>query len=160
MLLPGALKPQMFINSHIEKCIKAYAPTLTTWVIILLQRDIFCLFVRAASVTYRSSQARAWIRAATAGLCHSHSNGIQAESATYTTAHSNGGSLTHWVMPGIEPTSSWILVGFISAVPQWELSEGTSWLWRENGFLHRKVMLPLNLKQIGLQPSGEGWSWG
>ena len=27
----------------------------------------------------------------------------------------------HWARPGIEPTSSWILVGFISAAPQWEL---------------------------------------
>ena len=40
---------------------------------------------------------------------------------TYTTAHSNAGSLTHWVRPGIEPTSSWVLVGFITAEPQQEL---------------------------------------
>ena len=36
----------------------------------------------------------------------------------YTTAHSNARSLTHWVRPGIEPTSSWTLVGFIAAEPQ------------------------------------------
>ena len=42
---------------------------------------------------------------------------IQAESATYTTAHSNAGSPTHWVRPWIEPASSWILIRFISAVP-------------------------------------------
>ena len=41
--------------------------------------------------------------------------------ATYTTAHSNTGSLTHLVGPGIEPPSSWILVGFVAAEPQWEL---------------------------------------
>jgi len=29
---------------------------------------------------------------------------------TYTTAHGNAGSLTHWVRPGFEPESSWILV--------------------------------------------------
>ena len=29
--------------------------------------------------------------------------------------------LTHWARPGIDPSSSWILVGFISTVPQWEL---------------------------------------
>jgi len=39
---------------------------------------------------------------------------IRAISATYTTAHSNVGSLTHWMRPGIEPTSSWILVGFVN----------------------------------------------
>ena len=39
---------------------------------------------------------------------------IQAMSATYTTAHSNTRALTHWARPGMEPTSSWILVGFIT----------------------------------------------
>ena len=33
------------------------------------------------------------------------------------TAHSNAGSLTHCVRPGIEPTSSWMLVDFIAAEP-------------------------------------------
>ena len=36
---------------------------------------------------------------------------------TYTTAHGNAGSLTHGAKPGIEPTSSWILVGFVSPEP-------------------------------------------
>ena len=31
--------------------------------------------------------------------------------------HSNTGSLTHRVRPGIQPVSSWILVGFITAEP-------------------------------------------
>ena len=30
-------------------------------------------------------------------------------------------SLTHWARPGIEPSSSRILVGFVSTAPQWEL---------------------------------------
>jgi len=38
--------------------------------------------------------------------------GIQATSATYTTAHGNTGSLTHWARPWIEPATSWFLVGF------------------------------------------------
>ena len=37
---------------------------------------------------------------------------IQASSTTYTTAHSNAGSLTQWARPGIEPATSWSLVGF------------------------------------------------
>ena len=40
---------------------------------------------------------------------------------TYTTVHGNAGSLTHWVRPGIEPMSSWILVRFVTTDPQWEL---------------------------------------
>ena len=44
-------------------------------------------------------------------------------SAAYTTAHGNAGSPTHCTKPGIEPASSWILVRFFSAEPQWELFE-------------------------------------
>ena len=42
-------------------------------------------------------------------------------SAAYTTAHGNSGSLTHWARPGIEPETSWFLVGFVSTAPQREL---------------------------------------
>ena len=42
-------------------------------------------------------------------------------SVTYTTAHSIAGSLTHWARPGIQPKSSWVLVGFVNC---WAL-EGT-----------------------------------
>ena len=46
---------------------------------------------------------------------------IQAESVTYTEAHSHVGCLTHWERPGIEHESSWILVGFVTSEPQQEL---------------------------------------
>jgi len=39
---------------------------------------------------------------------------IQAMSKTYTTAHGNAGSLTHWARPGIKPVSLWMLVRFIN----------------------------------------------
>ena len=39
---------------------------------------------------------------------------IRAVSVTYTTAPRNAGSLTHWVRPGIQPASSWMLVGFVN----------------------------------------------
>ena len=42
-------------------------------------------------------------------------------SANYTEAQGNAGSLTNQVGPGMEPTSSWILVGFATTKPQWEL---------------------------------------
>ena len=45
--------------------------------------------------------------------------------ATYTTAHGNAGSLTHLARPGIELASSWILVGYITTEPQWELFQAT-----------------------------------
>ena len=46
---------------------------------------------------------------------------IPAASSTYTTVHDNDGSLTHRARPGIEPTSSWMLVGLLPAEPQQEL---------------------------------------
>ena len=46
---------------------------------------------------------------------------IPAVSVTCTTAHHNAGSLTHWMRPGIEPTTSRFLVEFISAAPWQEL---------------------------------------
>ena len=79
----------------------------------------FGLF-RVVPATYGSSQARGWIPGCwpTPQQC-----GIPAASAIYTTApaHSNTGSLMHWVRPGIEPKSLRILVRFITTEPQWEL---------------------------------------
>ena len=46
---------------------------------------------------------------------------IRATSATYTTAHGHIGSLSHWARSGIEPKTSWFLVGFISTETQREL---------------------------------------
>ena len=74
----------------------------------------FCLF-RATSVAYGGSQSRGRIGAIAACLHHSHSNeGSKPRLRPTVTAHGNGGSLTHWVRPGIKPTSSWILVGFVN----------------------------------------------
>ena len=57
-------------------------------------------------------KARGWIGVVATSLCHSQ--GFQAVSATYTSARGNIWTLTHWARPGIEPASSWILVGFIT----------------------------------------------
>ena len=72
----------------------------------------FLLLFRAACVAYGSSQAGGRIGATAASLPHSHSNlGSRLHLwPTYTTAHGNNGSLTHWARPGIEPATSWILV--------------------------------------------------
>ena len=47
--------------------------------------------------------------------------GIWAASVTYTTAHSNVRSPTHWARQVIKPTSSWILAVFVTLEPQCEL---------------------------------------
>ena len=46
---------------------------------------------------------------------------LELQLLAYTTAHSNVGSSTYSARSGIEPETSWFLVGFVSAVPQWEL---------------------------------------
>ena len=68
-------------------------------------------------MAYGGSQVRGPIRATAAGLRQGHSNLGSVMSETYTTAHGNAGSLTHRARPGIEPATSWLLVGFISTVP-------------------------------------------
>ena len=75
-------------------------------------------FFRATLMVYGSSQAGSQIGAVAPQQC-----GIQAACVTSITAHGITGSLTHWARPGIEPTSSWILVRFVSAAPWWELPQ-------------------------------------
>ena len=75
---------------------------------------------------------------------------IQTMSATYTTAHGNARSLTHWARPGIERVTLWFLVGFVSDAPWWELP--------------KVLILNCDLGQITfspciLFPSSAKWSW-
>ena len=60
----------------------------------------------ATPMAYEGPQATGQIGATAASLHHSHSN---------------AGSLTHLVRPGIKPVSSWILVVFATTEPQREL---------------------------------------
>ena len=78
----------------------------------------FSLF-RASPVAHGGSQARVPIAAVACSCGHQSTPEpqqcwVQAMSLTYTTVHGNAGSLTHWTRPGIEPTSSWMLAGFIN----------------------------------------------
>ena len=79
-----------------------------------------CLFVclfwhfRAALVAHRSSQARGPIGAVAAGLWQLQQLQILAASMTYTRAHGNAWSLTHWSRPEIKLVSSWMLGRFVN----------------------------------------------
>ena len=72
------------------------------------------LFFSAIPWAYGYSQTRGGIGAAAACLHHSHSYARSKSCLSYTTAHGKAGSLTQWGRPGIEPSSSWILVGFVT----------------------------------------------
>ena len=82
----------------------------------------FLFFFRAAPMAYGSPQVKSQNQDC---ICQptpqSQQCRIQAASATYTIAHRNTGSLTHWARPGIKPLSSWIEVGFVTTEPQREL---------------------------------------
>ena len=99
--------------------------------IYFIKKFFFCLFM-AAPMAYGISQATGRIGAIVPRLKGSNRScsrrptpqpqpcQIRAASVTHSTAHSNAGSLTHCMRPGIEPKASWILVGFLTAEPQWE----------------------------------------
>ena len=74
----------------------------------------FFSFLGPTPVTYGASQASGLIGATAASLHHSLSN---------------AGSLTQWVRLGIEPATSWFLVGFVSAEPRWELLHVQAFMW-------------------------------
>ena len=87
------------------------------WATIVTPNFFFFSF-RAAPAAYESSQARGWIGAPSACLHHIR---IWAAPETYTTAQGSARSLTHWVRPRMEPTTSWLLVSFVTAEPRQEL---------------------------------------
>ena len=66
-------------------------------------------------MAYGVSQARDQIVAAAAGLCYSHGN-IRSEPYLWSMLQLAEmlDPLTHWVRPGMEPASSWILYGFLT----------------------------------------------
>ena len=111
------LDPQIISGSRIFQSLHLH---LFLYIFFFLS---FCLF-RAAPTAYGGSQARGQIRATPQPQQHQ----IRAESVTHITAHGNVRSFTHWTRPGIEPTNSWFLIGFISAVPQRKLPSFTHWL--------------------------------
>ena len=80
---------------------------------------IFFLF-RAVATIYGNSQDRGQIRVTAAGRRHSHV-AMRDWSCICDLHHSNARFLTHWVSPGVKPSSSWILVKFVSTAPQMEL---------------------------------------
>ena len=83
---------------------------------------------------------------------------IQATSATYITAHSNTGSPTHWARSGIEPASLWILVGFVSTEPWWELPKHfLSRCFIDLPFRLSALLAPVTIKAYAEHQLGTHW---
>ena len=76
----------------------------------------FSFLFMAAPIAYGSSRARGWIRAAAAGLYHSHSNAgseLQLQPTTQLMAMLDP-YISHRARPGMESTFSQILVRFVT----------------------------------------------
>ena len=84
---------------------------------------VFVFKCWAAPAAYGGSQARGQIGAAAANLHHSHSN-VESEPHLQPTPQLTAMPDPPPTKPGIEPGSSWILVGFVTTEPQWELLFG------------------------------------
>ena len=86
---------------------------------------------------------------------------IWAASATFAAAWGNTRSLTHWMGPGIEPSSSGILVKFISTESQWELPILSFLrLFPLNlYFIPRYFLWPCGLSSAGVCGNHPYWWW-
>ena len=74
----------------------------------------FCLFLSRSCSIWRVPGYRSHRSCSHWPTPEPQQRGIQAASATYTTAHGNARSLTHWARPGIEPAASRFVVGFVN----------------------------------------------
>ena len=82
---------------------------------VLLHFDVYFPFpFRAAPVAYGRSQAMGQIRCSWQPMPQPQQCQIWAMSGTYTTAHGNARSLTHWARPETEPVSSRRVVRFLT----------------------------------------------
>ena len=109
MIFKWFLVGQDVASLYTKNSFKADSPSFSLFILFYFIFLSFCLF-RAIPTAYGGSHARGLISCSLRPTPQPHQCRIQAASATYTTAHVNAGSLTHWVWPGIEPETkpSWI----------------------------------------------------
>ena len=99
--------------------------------LIRYRNYFFCLF-RAAPIAYGNSQARGWIGAAAASLCHSHS-------------HARSELWQYWMLNPLskardQTRTPWFLVGFVTTELQWELQV---WKYFRVSFIPNSLVAPL-----------------
>ena len=89
---------------------------------------LFCVFVFVFCLFRATPRGTWWFPGWVSNQSHSYwptpqpqQRQIRGASMTYTTIQGSTRSLTHWARPGMEPTTSRFLVGFVSAAPWQEL---------------------------------------
>ena len=80
--------------------------------VVLIWIITFFFSFRVIPAAYGGSQVKSELHLPPIPQPQQHQ--IRATSATYTSVHGNSRSLTYWARPGIKPTSSWILVRFLT----------------------------------------------
>ena len=82
----------------------------------------FFLFVLSRATAMACGSSQAWGCMGATAAAYTTATAIPELSliCDLTTVHGNARSLTYW-LKGIEPTSSWIQVGFITGEPHWKL---------------------------------------
>ena len=80
-------------------------------------------------------------------------------SAAYTTAHSNTGSLTHWVKLRIDLHPSWMLVKFVSTEPQQKLLFFIDFLFCPHQWHVEVPTVPTALAQVEPIPQQQPKQW-
>ena len=90
----------------------AFLPTLCSVCVCVCLCVCVSVSYRGVPAAYGGSQARESIRSCSCWPTpEPQQRQIRVASVTY-------GSLTHWARPGIEPSTSWFLVRFVSAAPR------------------------------------------
>ena len=100
---------------------RCYFSHLFNFFLIFKNLFIYLVLLFRAHLQHRSSQARGQIRAAAASLHHSHSHTrsvLHLWPTSQLTARPDSWSTEQG--PGVKSATSWMLVRFISTVPQWE----------------------------------------
>ena len=135
-----------------------FIPRDWIWFPVLYSRTyeasiFFFFFFRATPVAHGSSQIRSQ---------------IGEQLLAYSPAHSNTRSLSHWMRPGIELTSSWILVGFLTHCA----TTGTPWtstflIAKLKKILQEKVNIPheyrhnfpTNTNELNVATNKKDYAW-
>lgn len=119
--------PTYFTHRILRRCVCKGQRFDKINVFLALSQELFFFFLfMATPAACGSAQARGRVRAVALHYSHSNEGSELHLRRPYTTAHHKARSPTHWMRPGIEPTSSWIPVGFVAAEPQQEFILRTS----------------------------------
>ena len=129
----------IYIFSLVRCLLRSSAQFLIGLTILLM--NFFCLFVFLGPHPWQMEVPRLRVNWSCSHwpMPQPQQHQIWAMSVTFTTAHGNAWSLTHWGRPGIKSASSRMLVRFISTEPWWELFNSIFYVIKSR-FIRRELL--------------------